>query len=79
MLEPKEEKLLEETYKIEKENNELLRDLHSSMMWGRVFKFFYWFIIIGLMFGSFYYAQPYIEKMMNLYEQASKLFPGAKP
>ena len=79
MLEPKEEKLLEETYKIEKENNEMLHSLYRNMWTGRLFRVFYWVIILGVMAGSFYYAQPYIEKLMTMYNQASNLFPSVKP
>jgi hypothetical protein len=79
MLDPNEEKLLEETYKIEKENNEMLHSLYRSMWTGRLFRIFYWVIILGLMVGSYYYAQPYIEKLTSMYDQVSGLFPGVKP
>jgi hypothetical protein len=79
MLDPKEEKLLEETYEIEKENNKMLHSLYRSMWTGRLFSIFYWILILGVMAGSFYYAQPYIEKLMNMYNQASSLFPSVNP
>jgi hypothetical protein len=75
MLEPEEEKLLEETYKIEKENNRMLHTLYRSMWWERVFRIFYWTVIIVLMFGSYYFAQPYIEKLMRTYNQVSGFLP----
>ena len=79
MLDPKEEKLLEETYEIEKENNEMLRSLYRNMWTGRLLSVVYWVLILGLMAGSFYFAQPYIEKLMNMYNQASNFLPSVKP
>ncbi len=79
MLEPKEEKLLEETYKIEKENNEMLQTLYRSMWWGRIFRIFYWTLILGLMVGSYYYAQPYIESLLKTYKNISGMISGLKP
>lgn len=78
MLDSNEEKLLEETYKIEKENNQMLHTLYRSMWMGRLFRIFYWVVILGLMVGSYYYAQPYIEKFLSVYNQAANLLPGIK-
>jgi len=79
MLDPKEEKLLKETYDIEKENNEMLRTLYHSMWWRRVFRIFYWSLILVLMIGSYYYAQPYIESLLKTYNKLSSMIPGLKP
>jgi hypothetical protein len=79
MLESNEEKLLEETLKMEKENNKMLHTLYQSMIWGRVFRIFYWMLILASLIGSYYVAQPYIEKILNFYNQASELIPGMKP
>jgi hypothetical protein len=79
MLEPKEEELLKETYKIEKENNEMLHTMYNNMWWGRIFRIFYWMLILGLMVGSYYYAQPYIESLLKMYNSVSSMIPGLKP
>ena len=79
MLEPNEEKLLEETYKIEKDNNEMLHVLYKNMIWGRVFTIFYWILILGIMIGSVYFAQPYVAKIIKVYNQASGMLQGVTP
>jgi hypothetical protein len=79
MLDPKEEELLTETYKIEKENNKMLHTIYNNMWWGRIFRIFYWAVILVLMVGSYYYAQPYIDKFLATYNQVSGMFSGIKP
>ena len=79
MLDPNEEKLLEETYLVEKENNEMLHKLYNNMWMSRMMSILYWVIILGLMAGSFYVAQPYIEKVVSMYNQASGMLPQVKP
>ena len=78
MLDPNEEKLLEETYLVEKENNEMLHKLYNNMWMSRMMSIFYWVVILGLMVGSFYYAQPYVQKLISMYDQASRLLPQIK-
>lgn len=73
MLDPKEEELLKHTYEIEKENNEMLRTMYSDMWWGRIFKAIYWCVLIALMFGAYYYIQPYIGSFLEKYNAASKV------
>jgi hypothetical protein len=60
-MNPEERSLLERTYKLSQENNTILRSLQRSRRIGIIFKSFYWFIIIGLSIGAFYFIQPYIN------------------
>jgi hypothetical protein len=78
MLDPKEEQLLEETYRLEKENHAMIQTLYTNMWWGRAFRIFYWMVIILLMVGSYYYAQPYIESLVKMYNSVSAMVPGLK-
>lgn len=66
-MNPKEKELLEKTYELEKENNHMLRGIRNSNRWSLFFRLFYWFIIIGLSVGAFYFIQPYLESLMNTY------------
>ncbi len=79
MMDTKEEKLLEEMYKIEKENNEMLHTLYRNMWWGRAFRIFYWTLIILLMIGSYYYAQSYRESLLKTYSSVTSMIPSLKP
>lgn len=59
--------LLEENLKLSKENNELLIKVRRVQKWAQYSRVFYWFIIIGITFGAFYFIQPYLENLLNLY------------
>jgi hypothetical protein len=67
---PEEKSLLERTYKLAEENNSILRGIRRSNRWGVAFKIFYWLVILGVTFGTFYFLQPYIESSLKLVNQA---------
>ena len=59
--------LLEENLRLSKENNELLLKIRSVQRWGQITRIFYWFIIIGVTIGAFYYIKPYLGNLLNVY------------
>ena len=64
---PEERQLLIQTHRMVEENNKLLRKMHRSALWGHIFRFLYWAIIIGLSVGAYYFVQPYIEQLQSVY------------
>ena len=58
---PEERTLLENTYNLAKENNELIRSLHRSSKWSMWLKVLYWVLIIGLSVGAFHFFQNYLS------------------
>ena len=60
-MDPEMRRLLQNIAANTEENNVILRKLHRSMIWGRVFRVIYWLVILALAVGSFYFIQPYIE------------------
>lgn len=68
-MSPEEKSLLERTYKLAEENNEILRSIRSGRRWGIAFKVFYWAIIIGLSYGAYYFIQPYLKMVTGVYGQ----------
>ena len=66
-MEEDEKKLLRETAELAQENQKLLKKMHRSMMWGRAFRIAYWVILIGVTFGAYYFIQPYIDQLINVY------------
>jgi hypothetical protein len=64
-MSPEERSLLERTYKITEENNEILRSIRRGNRWSMAIKATYWIVIIGLSIGAFYFVQPYIEFMTS--------------
>lgn len=59
--------LLEENLKISKENNELIKKVRQYQRWSQITKVLYWFVIIGIAFGSFYFIKPYLGGLLNVY------------
>ncbi len=59
--------LLEENLRISKENNLMLLKLLKAQKWAQIYRVVYWAIIILVSFGSFYFIQPYLGSLLNLY------------
>jgi len=66
-MSPEERQLLIQTHRLTEENNKLLRKMHRAALWGRVFHFLYWVVIIGLSVGAYYFIQPYIDQLTQVY------------
>jgi hypothetical protein len=59
--------LLEENIRISKENNVLLLKIRSTQRWAQIIRIFYWVAIIGVSYGAFYFIQPYLGNLLNIY------------
>lgn len=59
--------LLEDTYSLTKENNKLLHKVRGVQKRAELFYIIKILFFIGLSVGAFYYVQPYLEKVFNLY------------
>jgi len=66
-MDPDVKKLLEANLKLTKENNELLKKVRGFQKWSQITRFMYWFVIIGIAVGSFYFIQPYFSNILNIY------------
>lgn len=66
-MDPEIKELLQANLKLSEENNELLKKVRGFQRWSQITKVLYWFIIIGIAFGAFYFVQPYLGGMINLY------------
>ncbi len=58
---PEEKDLLQKTYALTQENNEMLLKLRKSAKLNGVLKWVYWGIIILLTVGSIYLAGPFLQ------------------
>lgn len=63
---PEEHSLLERTYKIAEENNEILRAMKRSARLANVMRIIYWVVIVALSVGAYYLIQPYAELLFKL-------------
>jgi len=66
-MDPEDKKLLKETFELSKKNHKLLRKIRRQQIWTRIYRIFYWLIIFALAFGTYYYVQPLIGKIGNLF------------
>ena len=63
---PEERELLDKTYQLTAENNDILRRLYRSHTWGRYAKIAYWGVIIFLSVGAYWLIQPYVNQLMAI-------------
>ncbi|OGI58111.1 hypothetical protein A3C60_01145 [Candidatus Nomurabacteria bacterium RIFCSPHIGHO2_02_FULL_37_45] len=66
-MDPEFKKLLEETFELAKENNDMLHSMRRSMRLQRIMSILYWVFIIGSAVGAYYLIQPYIDQLTNIY------------
>ena len=52
---------------IVEDNNKILRGMRRSNRLSNIFRAFYWFLIIGVSIGAFYFIQPYIDAITGTY------------
>ena len=49
----------------------MLRAMRRSMFWAHVSNILYWLIIIGISIGAFYFLQPYMNRVVQMYDTVS--------
>ena len=70
-MDAEDKKLLEETYKLSLENNSMLHKVRSVQKWASFWQGVKLLVIIGITLGSFYYIEPYLDKLLSLYNSVS--------
>jgi hypothetical protein len=70
-MDPESKKLLEETFQLAKENNKMLHKVRNVQKWATFWQSLKVIIIIGVAVGAFYYLEPYLNSMLNLYNSIS--------
>lgn len=59
---------IDELLEITHENNKILRGMRRTQRWSSFFTFAYWAIILGSIFGGYYYFQPTIQKYIKTFQ-----------
>lgn len=59
---------LDELLEISHENNKILRSMRRTQRWSSVFRFVYWAVIVGSIFGVYYYFQPTLQKYKEVFQ-----------
>lgn len=70
---PEERSLLERTYKLAEENNEMLRKIRRINRLSFAMRVLYWAVIIGLAVGALYFIQPYVDAVIGAYSDLSSI------
>jgi hypothetical protein len=59
--------LLVENLDIAKENNLMLKKLVRAQKWAVIYRVVYWSIIILSSLGAYYFIQPFLSNLVNVY------------
>ena len=70
-MDPESKKLLEDTFRLAQENNQMLHKVRSVQKWATFWLTLKIFVIIVIALGSFYYLEPYLNKIVDLYNSIS--------
>ncbi len=77
-MDPESKKLLEETFELSKDNNNMLHSMRRSQRIANIMSFIYWIFIIGSAVGAFYLLQPYFNQVMDMYNNANSVLKNVK-
>jgi hypothetical protein len=66
-MDPETKKLLNESLEVEKDNNEMLKKIVRNQRLTNIYRVVYWGIIIFSSVGAYYFIQPYLSSVVNLY------------
>ena len=66
-MDPETKAMLNESLVLARENNAMLKKLVSAEKWARIMRILYWSLILLSFFGSYYFLQPYLSSLLNLY------------
>ena len=64
-----EKELSERTLRISEEKNKILKSMRRPGRLGTAFRIFYWLVIVGLGFGTYYFIEPYVKQFDSVYSQ----------
>jgi len=70
-MDPESKQLLQNTLALAEENNKMLHKVRGVQRRGIVWQVLKYLLILGIAFGSFYYIEPYLNKIMNFYNSVA--------
>ena len=76
-MSPEERELLQRSVSLAEENNKILHSLRRSVRLQRFISILYWVFIIGASVGAYYFVQPYIDQILNIYSGAKSNIDSA--
>ena len=70
-MDAEDKKKLDRILQLAEENNTYVKKVRSAQKTSQMFKAIYWVVIIAFVLGGFYFVQPYISTLMNLYSSTT--------
>ena len=65
---------LDELLELTRDNNKILHGVRRTQRWSSFFTVVYWAIILGSIFGTYYYFQPTIQKYFGVFQDSMNMF-----
>ena len=65
------DKQLQEILELSRENNEMLKGVHRRARWGMFFWILRWAIVLGIIFGAYYYVEPFVQSASDTYHRTT--------
>jgi len=75
-MSPEEKELLQRSVTLAEENNRILHALHKHMKIRRALSIAYWVLIVGIAVGAFYFVEPFVGQVRDMYEGAKGSIDG---
>ncbi len=66
-MEPQIQQELKQLVDLTEENNRILKKMQRSVRWTNFFQYIRWAIILAIAVGAFYFLQPVIVKINDIY------------
>ena len=66
-MDPESKKMLQDTFHLAEENNNMLHEMRRAQRIARFMTLVYWVFIIGSAVGAYYLIQPYVESLTGAY------------
>lgn len=70
-MDEKEKELLRSIQIMTEENNKILKKMNRRAVLSSVSRLLYWGVIIAIAFGAYYFIEPYVTKITDLYNTVS--------
>lgn len=67
-------KMLRELHRLTKENNTMLHKLHRDAKRSRMWRTLRIIVTLALLFGAYYFVQPFIQNLTNAYTSIQQSF-----
>jgi len=78
MIEPELKDLLQKNLEASQESLVILKKMRKTQVWGGVVTFIKWAVIIGVSFGAYYFIEPYLNQMLDMYSQINETVSGVQ-